>query len=346
MYKSLGFSVYVSTFDQQKEMLKRQIGSEGFIFTSFHIIEEMDQAYLKKAVEMCDWLYENGFSIIADVSPKTLDYFNEPDLATFAEIMHLTVLRLDYGFTDKQIEILSKKLSFVYNASTMDFDKILSTKQPIYAMHNFYPRPETGLDQSLFRSINDKLIHHSVEIMAFIPGDQEKRGPIYEGLPTLEHHRDLLPYLAYLDLVQNYQIDHIFVGDVRISDQQAQLIEAYQKSGVIQIPVHWIEESMSLNDQVFTIRVDSPQGLMRLQESRGYASIGEEIKPQNCYERKRGMITMDNIKYRRYSGEVQILRQDYPKDPRVNIIGELDPSYVTIIDSIKNGDRIQFTTLN
>ena len=26
-------------------------------------------------------------------------------------------------------------------------------------------------------------------MMAFIPGDAEKRGPLYEGLPTLEKHR-------------------------------------------------------------------------------------------------------------------------------------------------------------
>lgn len=342
MSNPIGLSVYISTFDQQKEMLKNRIGSEGFVFTSFHILEEVDEAYPDKAVQMCDWLHENRFSIIADVSPKTLEYFNEQDLVSFAKKMHIDVLRLDYGFTDDQIKVISEEFPLVYNASTMDMGALITTGQQIYVMHNFYPRPETGLDEKLFRSINDKLLNDSVEIMAFIPGDEEKRAPIKAGLPTVETHRNLPPYLAYLDMVQNHKIDHVFIGDVRVSERQLELIEAYQKSGIIQIPVQLIEQYMSLDQQTFTIRIDSPQGLMRLQESRGYADAGTAIEPKNCHSRMRGMITIDNLHYQRYSGEIQILRGDYPEDWRVNVIGEVDHAYLSIVDMIKNGDQIQF----
>ncbi|WP_440894697.1 MupG family TIM beta-alpha barrel fold protein [Amphibacillus sp. Q70] len=342
MFNRMGLSVYISTFDRQKEMLKNRIGSEGFVFTSFHISEEVDEEYLEKAVQMCDWLYANSFSIIADVSPKTLEYFNEPDLVSFAEKMHIDVLRLDYGFTDDQIKEIAEKIPLAYNASTMDLDAVVETEQQVYAMHNFYPRPETGLDQRLFNSINDKLIDDSIEVMAFIPGDEEKRAPIKAGLPTVESHRNLPPYLAYLDMVQNYKIDHVFIGDVRISEQQFRLIETYQKTKIIQIPVQFTEQHMSLYQQTFTIRIDSPQGIMRLQESRGYASAGDKIEPNNCKNRIRGMITMDNLHYQRYSGEIQILREDYPEDWRVNVIGEVSPDYLSIVDMIKNGDQIQF----
>ena len=49
--------------------------------------------------------------------------------------------------------------------------------------------------------------------MAFIPGDGEKRGPLYEGLPTLEKHRNMRPLEAYLELVQECDVDKVLIGD-------------------------------------------------------------------------------------------------------------------------------------
>ena len=50
--------------------------------------------------------------------------------------------------------------------------------------------------------------------MAFIPGDGEKRGPLYEGLPTLEKHRYMRPLEAYLELVQDCGVDKVLIGDI------------------------------------------------------------------------------------------------------------------------------------
>ncbi len=48
--------------------------------------------------------------------------------------------------------------------------------------------------------------------MAFIPGDGEKRGPLCEGLPTLEKHRNMRPLEAYLELVQDCDVDKVLIG--------------------------------------------------------------------------------------------------------------------------------------
>lgn len=344
MLNYLGVSVYLSTFEKQKPMLNTLKNSGAFVFTSFHIQEEMEGDYCLRAREMCRWLKQYDFKIIGDVSPRTLQFFGEESLLAFGESLKLDVLRLDYGFTDTETAEISNHMPIAYNASTIDeklINQMLLSKRPIYAMHNFYPRPETGLDEEFFRRVNQRLTANSIEVWAFIPGDELTRGPIYEGLPTLESHRRLPPYVAFLDLLINYGVQGVFVGDVSLSQQQLKLITAYLKSKIIEIPAVLLGQHEGLYGQVFTIRADSPRRLMRLQESREYATMGPGQEPDNCIHRLRGHITMDNIGYQRYSGEIQILRENLPQDDRVNVIGSVVPDYLPILDCINNTQQIR-----
>ncbi|GGJ63538.1 MupG family TIM beta-alpha barrel fold protein [Virgibacillus salexigens] len=347
MPKPLGISVYVSTFELQIPMLEKLKGKNSSIFTSFHISEEVNDSYVTKAKDMCKWLHQHGFQIIADVSPKTLEIFAQHDLIRFAEDMHVSVLRLDYGFDEQEITRTAKQIPIAFNASTLNLDApFVLEGHKLYAMHNFYPRPETGLDWKLFETINQTIKQNgSAQLVAFIPGDEILRGPIYEGLPTIETHRELPPYVAYLDLIKNHSVYQVFIGDVTISSEQLKLIEDYRSSKIISLPVRFESDFDYLYDHVYSIRIDSPSGLMRLQESRGYASQGKTINVQHCTERTRGKVTIDNEAYKRYSGEIQIMRQHYPKDGRVNVIGEIIEGYVPLVDCVKNGEKIRFVKI-
>lgn len=345
MYNKLGLSVYVSTFDTQMDMLEKFKGSGYYVFTSFHIQEEFNDTYLTKSKQMCNWLKEKGFQIIADVSPKTLSIFEQDSIIAFAKEMNIDVLRLDYGFTEEEILHVAKYYPISFNASTDDVSvakKILEMGTEVFALHNFYPRPETGLDDHFFNHMNTKLQEAGIKVLAFIPGDETKRAPIHEGLPTLEKHRNIPPYIAYLDLAINFSVEGIFVGDVKISDQQSNLIASYLKEGIISIPVDFPQGYSYLYNEVFTIRVDSPRAIMRLQESREYSCDGERQQPYNCIERTIGSITMDNIKYGRYSGEIQIVRENLAQDERVNVIGNIKPEYLRIMYCVKNTKKIRF----
>ena len=44
------------------------------------------------------------------------------------------------------------------------------------------------------------MIDAGVEILAFIPSDVYRRGPIFEGLPTPESLRGVSLYTAYVDM--------------------------------------------------------------------------------------------------------------------------------------------------
>ncbi|MDN6162485.1 MAG: MupG family TIM beta-alpha barrel fold protein, partial [Atopostipes sp.] len=290
--------------------------------------------------EMCDWFHQKDFWLIADVSPVTLDVFGEDSLISLASRLHLDSLRLDFGFNLEEIKQNNPSLSFSYNASTILEEKSVE-KNALY-MHNFYPRPETALDDSFFCSLNEKIKKNEGRITAFIVGDKEKRGPIYEGLPTLEKHRYASPYAQYVDLLENYSVDQVFLGDLELSDFEFDLIMAYLKDQKIRIPVTFNEKNINLYHQLFTVRVDSPSSLIRVQESREDAQQGPAIKKKNIRERVKGSVTMDNENYLRYSGEVQITKADYPKDDKVNVIGQVKEYYHLLLDNLHNGEKFIF----
>ncbi len=342
MINTLGRSVYLSSFETMKSDLKKL--SSGFIFTSFHISEEFHENYKTKAKEMCSWLNKNNFKIIADVSKRTLEQFQCQDLLEFSKEINISVLRIDYGFTEDEIKHISNFIPIAVNASTHDnkiAKEIASLGNEVYAIHNFYPRPETGLDSEFFENINKKLKKENIKVLAFIQGDEHLRAPLFKGLPTLEKHRGVLPYVAYVDLVKNYTVNGVLLGDNSISNKQNELISEYIKTNITLIPTVLNKKYKYLYNKTFTVREDSPSWISRFQESREYSCSGKRIEAENCVERKRGIITIDNFGYKRYSGEVQIVKSDLPSNENVNVIGEIQKDYISIIDSIHNGQKLK-----
>lgn len=343
MSSQLGFSVYVSTFSEQKKFLKKLEGKEYFVFTSFHIPEEITPNYSDKIIEMCQWLKEHKFSIIADISPKTITEFDVQSLEDLINIISVDYLRLDYGFSKEEYNRLESNHQIVYNASTAIRDTI--NYGSIY-MHNFYPRPETGLDEYYFSALNTKIREKGGEILAFIASDSMRRGPLHQGLPTLEKHRNLLPYVQYLDLYKTFKVEHIFLGDLEMGLNELELITSYLQSGVISIPVKIDSKYNHLIDQEFTVRIDSPKSLIRVQESRQINHFKKSISPENTSDRLKGSITIDNEQMKRYEGEVQIICKDYPNCNGVNIIGQVLPRYHHLLDIIDRGDKFKFVMEN
>lgn len=335
-----GFAVYVSSFKEQRPFLEKLKDQHTPIFTSLHLSEEVTDSYIQDVEEMCNWLHENNFWVMADVSPSTLERFEEDSLASLASRLHLDNLRLDFGFDQKEIEKEIQDFTFSYNASTIFKQEVVESKD-LY-MHNFYPRPETGLDTAFFTSLNKRIKEKSGQILAFISGDAEKRGPIYEGLPTLESHRYLSPYAQFIDLIKNHKVDKVFLGDIKMSEFELDLIIDYIENPIIQIPVTLPAEYHYLYHEQYTVRLDSPSTLIRVQESRQYAQEGKVVEPKNTMQRVKGAVTIDNKYYKRYSGEVQITKAEYPKDERVNVIGQIKKDYHLVIDNLQNGDRFLF----
>lgn len=344
MPNSLGFSLYLSTFAAQWPSLGGWTGTGAPVFLSLHISEEFNETYCRRAEEVCRTLASYGFRVIADVSRKTLVQFGYRDLIQLAADLQLWALRIDYGFSREEIAAFAEKMPIVLNASTVtaeDAAFIAARGREVYAMHNFYPRPETGLDEEYLLETTQALRAAGLKVLAFIPGDETLRGPVYEGLPTLEDHRNVLPSAAFADLCLRYRMDEIFLADPGLSKREAERIRCFCREDVLCVPAQLDPDYEHLYDQVVTCRMDSPKRLVRVMESREYSCKGAAVAPKNCKDRPQGAITIDNENYGRYTGEIQIIRSDLKADDRVNVIGQVPSNALLLLGCIKGGRKFK-----
>ena len=342
MPKTPGFSLYLSTFEKQWPSLRAWAGTGAPIFLSLHISEEFDPNYCQRAREICHLLAVQGFRTIADVSRKTLAQFGCESLTELAQELRLWGLRIDFGFTPEEIGEMAEKMPIVLNASTTspeDGARILARGKEVFALHNFYPRPETGLDEELLMQTTRRLREAGLSVQCFIPGDTQKRGPIFEGLPTLEAHRHALPSAAFVDMVLRFGMEDVFIADPGISEKELGRIAHFCRTGVICLPAQLEKNWEHLYGRVFTRRMDSPRWLIRFLESRVYSCQGDIVEPKNCTERRRGVITADNEGYGRYSGELMLALEDLPADTRVNVIGSVPEEAWLLMDRIGRGGK-------
>ena len=218
---------------------------------------------------------------------------------------------------------LAQQLPVAVNASTTTPEvarQLAAGGGTVIAMHNFYPRPETGLDPEFLHESTAALQAEGLQVYGFIPGDSLRcaarcgQGAAHAG------SRTAAPSAAFVDLAVNYGLDGIFAGDPEVSAREQEYIRHLHHRRAL--PAGRLRPGYeTLYDRTFTCRPDSPKGLVRYQESRLYSCFGSTVQPDNCVERRRRCVTMDNIGYGRYSGEIQLVRQaDLPADGWVNVI--------------------------
>ncbi len=298
----IGVSIYLAKerVKKQEEWLK--VAKEnGFssIFTSLHIPEDDPNTYKELIQILGKQALENEMELMVDVSPKSLHhlsmtYENVEELVNWG----ITGLRMDYGITPKEIARVSHKMKVALNASTIteSFWKELITEkirvENVEAWHNFYPRPETGLAKSFLQKQNEYLHACGIKTMAFIPGDGEKRGPLYEGLPTLEKHRNMRPLEAYLELVKDCGVDKVLIGDISGSLESVQEIASASR-GIIPLRYKSFitdKEVLKIVERVHTNRLDPARDVIRSVESREEHKV--ILQPMHTITRRKAALQL------------------------------------------------------
>lgn len=343
-----GISVYLSeeltpaSIDWIERM--RESGFTS-IFTSLHIPEDDSTLYSERLQQLGALAKRLEMELVADIAPSSLQALGKDwdDAHTLLE-WGVTGLRVDYGVTPKQVADLSRHMMVALNASTLtevELDQMLHhglLRENVEAWHNFYPRSETGLDRLWFDERNAWLHAQGIKVQAFIPGDEQLRGPLHETLPTLEAHRHQSPLSCYIDLQAT--VDRVLIGDPRVSDQTMRQFQAYEE-GIIVLRAtseHRVDSLPTLH----TNRMDPARDVLRSVESRAYGRPGDQlIQPQKTEGRPFGSITIDNDRYGRYAGELQVTKRDLPADERVNVIGRVIEMDRTLIHHIGPGGRFQ-----
>ena len=344
----IGFSCYLndSATEQQAAYLK-QMQQAGFtgVFTSLQLSEAKPEIIRQRLDQLVANCHQPGLTIMADVSAASLQRLGIAlHDGKAIQALGLDGLRIDDGIDMTTVAALSHTMAIALNASTLSacmIDQLANAKANlchIEAWHNFYPRPETGLDPAWFAQKNKWLHALGFKTMAFISGDAQQRGPLFAGLPTLEAHRGLLPLAAYLELRQ-LAIDHVYVGDPQLSPRSIAAFQSYVHDQVLLIQVQTDDER--LLHLTWHSRPDIAQKVVRLAEAR-LEHIFATPQPAQTDPRPRGSITLDNSAYGRYAGELQLTRCDLPADPRVNVIGKIEPSNLPLLDQIGPHQAIRF----
>ncbi len=311
------------------------------LFTSAQIPETSDDAFEDFAT-ILNCALENNFEIILDVNPATVSEFNFDGVT----------LRLDDGFTVEKTAELSCVRKICLNASTVTLNFLNALKNSnadfknISALHNYYPRIETGLDTYYFENQNKILQDFEIEVGAFVPSfEGKRRPPLCEGLPTLEDCRNFSTDLSARFLAA-IGTDFVIIGDSLPTDLEIFSISEIMENEVILNAKLFTENPTAgeLLNYKFTRRPEISKSVIRAVESRQILkSIGGHITPENsAVERVFGDITIDNTNFGRYEGELQIVDDILPADSRVNVVGSVLEAENFLTRYIKPNQKFSF----
>jgi len=345
MKKGIGISLYVGAGHEYNEkiLIKAKQAGASIAFTSLHIPEEKSGDYRQEVIYYLALCHEAGISLMIDVGPRTLEKLGLQTLQQLKSL-YVTHIRVDYGFSMEEIAALTKDFTVIFNASTLTRDEISELRRyqadftHIQACHNYYPKPYTALSIEHVKEINVFLHQQEIATMTFVAGDKDLRGPLYEGLPTVEEHRHQDVLLSILQ-AQQAESDLVLIGDPDVSDKVWQQM-ADLNQNVVRLSATLNDNEKHLFGTLHHDRPDSSAHVFRSQESRTYASAGETVKPDNTIFRSAGSITISNELFLRYSGELEIARKELPADPRVNVIGHLSEEAMKYLPYLTSGRGI------
>ncbi|WP_196607501.1 DUF871 domain-containing protein [Pectinatus frisingensis] len=321
------------------------------IFTSFHIPETNFTDFRSQFDELMKTASQNNMEIIADISPDTLTLLGSKKFnVSLFKLKGIKRLRIDYGYENATISDLSRNscdINLQLNASTVTRQILneLSLHNAdfshIDALHNFYPRPGTGISEKLLIDKTQMLQGNGIKVGAFLPSHNRPRPPLKKGLPTLEDHRRLPFGLAARHLCA-LGINSIFIGDSLPTIDEIQTLARLQEN-IVTIKARLYNKNPAVGQllqRTFTARLDEARDVIRTQESRQLFN-DLSITQANSIDRQIGMITLDNDLYGRYKGELQIIKNPQPADEKTNVVGQIPANEIFLLQYITPGRKFR-----
>lgn len=364
MKKTFGtIAVYLNAcdnWDDHQEYISKA-AKLGFseVFSSLHLPELSYQQQISHLARLVECTKQHNMVLTLDVGGDTLtNIFADHQKIVYFRDLHVDNLRLDCYYNSAQIKAIVEELDihgFVLNTSVLNALELEDICELIYSIddsanisscHNFYIRPETGISEDYF--VQQNLIFQAAKlaITACVPGRNNPRGPLGLGLPTMEKHRKIDLQLACLQLKYGYGIDRIMIGDGLASDSELQIVSDVINEIPINIGIEFFscdnKVAKLMFDKIHHCRPDSGVIAYRLESSRDMAAQGALIIAGCCEKRERYDITIDNEKYKRYSGEIQIMIEPGSADERVNVIGRLLKTSIAFLLFINKGLKFRF----
>lgn len=295
-----GISIYLSTnIEMNSEyLLKAKEVNSSFVFTTINMPEENDELKkdISKVVELCK---KNKMKLIVDINANSKKYIKDYENVYY---------RIDDGLSNDEIIALAKNNYVVLNSTTLDEEDLKYFKlkgvdfSKLYSLHNYYPKVYTGVSLKFLKKRNEIYKKYGLKTMAFIPGDL-KRGPIFEGLPTVEEHRYMDILQASLELIAN-DTDVILLGDLNIKEENWERLK-YLLKGIVPLRIN----KNILKNRIFENRRDYSNYVVR--------NIKRDVVLDTIVEIdkniEKGDILVTDEKGLRYKGDLEIALKNLNK---------------------------------
>ena len=314
-----GISIYLSTnIEMNSEyLLKAKEVNSSFVFTTINMPEENDELKkdISKVVELCK---KNKMKLIVDINANSKKYIKDYENVYY---------RIDDGLSNDEIIALAKNNYVVLNSTTLDEEDLKYFKlkgvdfSKLYSLHNYYPKVYTGVSLKFLKKRNEIYKKYGLKTMAFIPGDL-KRGPIFEGLPTVEEHRYMDILQASLELIAN-DTDVILLGDLNIKEENWERLK-YLLKGIVPLRIN----KNILKNRIFENRKDYSNYVVRNIKRDVILDTIVEID-KNI---EKGDILVTDEKGLRYKGDLEIALKNLNKlnDGRRIVASVIDLSLIHI----------------
>ncbi len=352
--KTLGISVYPEHTTEEKAFAyMRLAGSLGFkrVFTCFLSVTGTKEETIETFKRFCTVAHEAGLKVSVDTNPDVFSKMDATpyDLSVFKEI-GFDILRLDGHFGEvEDIAITHNKegIQIEYNASgTLPIENMLlcgAQKDNMCFCSNFFPQRHTGMGLDRYIELHGRYQRAGMRVASFISSQQDNTfgpWPVFDGLPTLEMHRDLpidlqLRHLNAINLCEDILVGNCFASeeelrllantDISKICMRADLVDDLTETEreIIFYPKHASRDDC--NDLI--IRSSWPRVIFK----------GKSIpaRSETGFTAHRGDLLIVNDNLEHYRGELWVVCKDIEVSKEYNLVGHIPDNEQILIDWIK-----------
>lgn len=352
--RKLGISVYPEHASKEKcyEYMKLA-GKYGFkrVFTCLLSVKETKEEIIKNFSEFCQVAHDSGLAVSVDTNPEIFKKLEATplDLSVFAQ-MGVDIIRLDGHFGEfEDIEITKNPYNIMieYNSSsTIGLDLMIESganKNNMCICNNFYPQRNTGMGLERYKELCSRYQPLGLNNATFVTSQEEHtHGPweVYDGLCTLEIHRDLPIDVQARHLNALGFCNDIMIGNAFASEEELKALS--------EINLNKLTMKVELEDGVSDIekeiitwpchasRDDCNELIVRASASR-VAFKNNVIVPRKNDKKvfKKGDVIIVNDNLKHYAGELMIVLTEITATDEYNYVGHLNAGEQLILDCIR-----------
>lgn len=352
--KQLGISVYPEHTTKDKAYAyMRLAGSLGFkrVFTCFLSVKESKDDLVRNFKEFCSVAHEAGLIVSADTNPQVFEHIGATpyDLSLFHEI-GLDIIRLDGNFgapADAAITHNPYGIKIEYNASgTIAIDNLIRTgadRENMCMCSNFFPQRHTGMSLDRYIELTSRYQKENMRIASFISSQEKNTNgpwPVYDGLPTLEMHRDLpidlqLRHMNAVNMCQDIMVGNCFASEAELKAM------ADTDLTKINVKVEAVGDLTATEKEILLWdkhqnRDDANEWIVRSSWPRIiFAGKNIPARSVNGFTAHRGDVLIVNDNLEHYRGELWLVLKDMDVSNEYNLVGRISPNEQILLNWIK-----------